>query len=526
MPMFSSIVDAIPEPANPVDSISRAVNLRSLIDQRKQARELGALTIQQHKQAIADDQASRAVFAGGGTDEEKVQKLKAVNPAAAYKLEGDLRANQKAARESDLAKIKLDHGKAEELGSIAGSMVDQDSYVRGIGSAVSKGYMPAEEATQFLGQPYGPEVAARVKQWQSQAMSAKEQLAQHIADQKAAMDAEEHQAKLPGQKAESAIKSAEAEQIARPVVDANGQPVLDAQGKPKTQGMSDKDRAQIDARLQEVAKLNTPAELAAVASDATKTPAQREVANAALKRLNEYQKNGRQVTNFTAAPALSPEAIKLLADSVATGGALPNLGRNAGGAIAQIYNTAAAQHPGTDINSAKAGYRADSGSLAALQKNRDAVSAFENTALKNLDQFLSTAKGVYDSGSPLLNSPIRMVTEKMAGSDNMTAFNVARQVAVTEIAKVLSNPGMGGQLSDSARHEVQGLIGKDATLKQIYRAAEILKGDMKNRADSMDAQIGEIRSRIGKGGNGGNPPAAAAATHRFNPATGKIEEIK
>ena len=65
-----------------------------------------------------------------------------------------------------------------------------------------------------------------------------------------------------------------------------------------------------------------------------------------------------------------------------------------GEARQKILNRAAEMGKGgnSDIAGNKADYRAQSGSLAALQKNRDSVVAFENTADgKNLDLFY--AKG-------------------------------------------------------------------------------------------------------------------------------------
>lgn len=149
-----------------------------------------------------------------------------------------------------------------------------------------------------------------------------------------------------------------------------------------------------------------------------------------------------------------------------------------------------------DALAAKGGVQADVGSLKKLQSNFDSVSAFENTAGKNLDTFLQTAKGVVDSGSPLINSPLRRVSGQMAGSDKQAAFNAARTTALTEIAKVLNSSNASGVLSDSARHEVEGLIGPDATLKQIYSAAKILRTDMSNRHTAYQDQINEIKGRL------------------------------
>jgi hypothetical protein len=63
-----------------------------------------------------------------------------------------------------------------------------------------------------------------------------------------------------------------------------------------------------------------------------------------------------------------------------------------------------------DVAGNKATYKADGGSLAALQKQRDAIGAFEQTAQKNIDLFLTAAGKVVDTGSPLANTLVRQAT--------------------------------------------------------------------------------------------------------------------
>src|SRR6266540_1251454 len=244
------------------------------------------------------------------------------------------------------------------------------------------------------------------------------------------------------------------------------------------------------------------ADLAATHGDAVHYISQHDAAKAALTRTNTAGGGGA---------ALTPQALNMLAAQFATTGAMPPLGmgRAAAAQRAGIVNKAAENFPETDIASNKASFAANQGSLVALQKQKDAVDAFEQTAGKNLDLFLEQSKKIMDSGSPLLNKPLRAIQGNVLGDPNMIAFKTARQVALTEIAKVLTNPGLSGQLSDSARHEVEQLVSPDATLAQIHKAATILKTDMANRKASMDEQIGAIRGRVKlkKGGGEGSAHA-------------------
>lgn len=210
---------------------------------------------------------------------------------------------------------------------------------------------------------------------------------------------------------------------------------------------------------------------------------------------------------------LTPDALEMGARSFATTGQMPQVGRS-GAVRAQIMNKASEMYPTLDPVANAAEYKANSDSLKKLQGNLDAVSAFETTAGKNLKLFTDQAKNVIDTGSPFLNAPLRMLAKNVFGSENQAAVDTARQVAVNEIAKVTSSPGLSGQLSDSARHEVDNFNPQNATLNQTFRVAQILQQDMQNRHESYDQQISQIKQRLqlGPDGKPNNPsPSLSSA---------------
>lgn len=163
-----------------------------------------------------------------------------------------------------------------------------------------------------------------------------------------------------------------------------------------------------------------------------------------------------------------------------------------------------------DLVQLHAAYSGDKESLKKFQAQRDQIVSFEQTAQKNLDLFLNAAAKIPDSGMPWLNTPLRNLDAKAVGSENMAAVNAARQVANNEIAKVTSGGGLGGVLSDAARHEVENYNPASATFAQTKAVAKVLRQDMANRHASMDAMLQEIRGRMGSAGGGraasGSPP--------------------
>lgn len=209
-------------------------------------------------------------------------------------------------------------------------------------------------------------------------------------------------------------------------------------------------------------------------------------------------------------------------------GVMPSMGMQAGGRqkILHYANEFARQNGYTpkDLATIQASYAGDKDSLKKFQTQRDQIVSFENTAGKNLDNFIDLASKIPDTGSPWLNLPLRQLNKNLVGNDAMAAVDAARQVANNEIAKVTSGGGLSGVVSDSARHEIQSFNPQNATLKQTLAVAKVLKNDMANRHQAMDATLSDIKSRIGGPASGGGNQQQA--THRFNPQTGKIEEIK
>jgi hypothetical protein len=225
---------------------------------------------------------------------------------------------------------------------------------------------------------------------------------------------------------------------------------------------------------------------------------------AGQKATAQHYKNmdANAANNQDSAPALTPEGVDMTAKNFALTGNLPPLGMGKQGAKmrSQVINRAAEMYPAADLATNRAAYAANKSSLEAAQKNLDAVTAFEGTASKNLDLFLDKAKAVTDTGSPWLNAPIRSVNKNALGSKEQVAYEAARQVALTEIAKVTNNPALTGTLSDSARHEIMSFNPDNATYAQTVAIAKVLKQDMANRKASLTDQVGAISKRIGGAG--------------------------
>lgn len=202
---------------------------------------------------------------------------------------------------------------------------------------------------------------------------------------------------------------------------------------------------------------------------------------------------------------MNQEAFDQAAERYNSTGTLPPVGRGTSGPALQraLMNRAGELHPGETLAANSAEYKANEGSLKKLQTNFDQVNAFENTALKNLDQVAITGAKVPDLSARFANVPVRMISSQMIGTPEMAQFKTALLTAQTEAAKVLGSANASGVLSDSARHEAQEVLDGNLPYPAMMATINQLKTDFGNRHQSYQDQIGDIQKRL-RGGGGGS----------------------
>lgn len=197
------------------------------------------------------------------------------------------------------------------------------------------------------------------------------------------------------------------------------------------------------------------------------------------------------------------DAVTQAATTLAQTGRLPPntrmTGANGAAFTAAVWakSKALTDAAGTTLAGAGANYGANEGSLKAVQKSYDAAQSFLATADKNGDLLEQSIKQVPDLGSPVFNKPLRSFQQNVAGDPKMSQMATYLASVQNEYAKILSNPNMSGQLSDSARHEAQALIDPNATVPQMVQSLRALRTEGGNRLTSLNDQIKTIQQRIG-----------------------------
>lgn len=211
---------------------------------------------------------------------------------------------------------------------------------------------------------------------------------------------------------------------------------------------------------------------------------------------------------------LDEAGMNLAAEQYRTFGTLPAIGMGKAAATlrAQIISRAAKINTDSGISASdamgnRADFHANQAALTTLSRTAAQVLASENTARANGQQVLTTmGKGAAGSGVPILNKWIQAGRTSVAGDADASRFNLAVQTFATEYAKVVSGATGGAVTSDSARHEIMGLINNAQTPQQLQAVISQANAEMANRRVGLEGQQNALRTRLG------SKPGAGAST--------------
>jgi hypothetical protein len=163
---------------------------------------------------------------------------------------------------------------------------------------------------------------------------------------------------------------------------------------------------------------------------------------------------------------------------------------------------AIAASAGMDEPALRAFYKSNAASLAQQQKSADSVQGFMATADRNADLLKQTLDKLPDIGSKIFNQPLRAFSKNVLGDKNLSQFATYLQSVQNEYARIIAQPNLSGQLTDSARHEAEQLLDPNATVPQILGSIEALRKEGSNRLLSVGEQIQRIQQRMQIGPSG------------------------
>jgi hypothetical protein len=187
---------------------------------------------------------------------------------------------------------------------------------------------------------------------------------------------------------------------------------------------------------------------------------------------------------------LTPEAKEQAARSYNATGKVPSMYKdhksrveimNLGASLALKDGQSLASMPGRQQE-----FKANSSALTQNTKDLTAIGPYNEMLEMNANIAIDLAKKAIATNSKLANRPINWIRQNAGDNPYVAEFLAQTQIVSTEAARVLNNPRLVGQLTDSARHEMQSVINGDMPLQSFTRVLQRMQADGRNRVTAME----------------------------------------
>lgn len=212
---------------------------------------------------------------------------------------------------------------------------------------------------------------------------------------------------------------------------------------------------------------------------------------------------------------LSQQGLDLAASQFARTGQLPSFSRDPI-ERRRIINRAAEMEgeagnaPGDTVTN-RMDQKAVQQSYNAITKDLTAIGPYNNMLETNGAVAKDLAAKAIASSAQLANKPINWLRQNATDNPDVAKYLAQIRIFTTEAARVLNNPRLVGQLTDTARKEMEGVINGDMPLNATVGVIDRLTQDGKIRVGSMEDQAAYLKDRLA-GKKDATAPAARSTT--------------
>ncbi len=233
------------------------------------------------------------------------------------------------------------------------------------------------------------------------------------------------------------------------------------------------------------------------------------------KRAHDQAHADRKEAKAGAASLMSPEAIDDAATQFRITGVIPSAFRDTN-SRAMVQNRAAEQRreqgkTAEDELGGRADVKAAQSALTQVTKDLASIQPFKKMLDKNADIAVDLAQKVIATDARVANKSINWVRQNLTDNPDSAEFLAQMQIVSTEAARVLNNPRLVGQLTDSARHEMQEIVNGNMPLDSLVRVIHRIQQDGANRVNAMKEEQADLRGVIGGRRTTDPKPTAAPA---------------
>jgi hypothetical protein len=134
--------------------------------------------------------------------------------------------------------------------------------------------------------------------------------------------------------------------------------------------------------------------------------------------------------------------------------------------------------------------------LSGFYVQEAAVEAFSRNAELNSAVLVQLAGKVDKTGRPAIERWRRWVKGQYGGDDDVKAFQAQVVTWRNEIAKIVTNPNLNGQLTVHAMEESKAYAGEEWGLDQIKKTVSLFRGDAERRKQSIAEEKQKLSYQI------------------------------
>lgn len=150
-----------------------------------------------------------------------------------------------------------------------------------------------------------------------------------------------------------------------------------------------------------------------------------------------------------------------------------------------------------DATANKAALGAATKALGTQQNQYSATQTSIGTLKSSMDRLDGYIKPLVDSGSPLLNKPLRSISGDVLGSQNYVAFQNEMNTIATEYAKILNGASASiSGVSVQSVDDIKKVFNESVTTGQLDTVLDAMKQDVNARLLNQKATINQITSDI------------------------------
>ena len=204
---------------------------------------------------------------------------------------------------------------------------------------------------------------------------------------------------------------------------------------------------------------------------------------------------------------LSPAGLKAATELVRAGLPLPNGWSKAGMSRGNaILNALGAEEPGGagsgTIVADRAKYAAYKSALTANIKDVASIKPYKEMLELNGDKLKSLAEKIIKTDAPLANKTVNWLQTHAGDNPDVREFMFQMEIWRTETARLITNPRIVGQLTDTSRKDIESVTSGNMSLESTARVIDRGRADATNRVSKLESEGDEL---VGKISNIGAP---------------------